>query len=154
MTSIFSDMPSVQNYQVPVSKVPNASSGMKVKESIPAASSTNSDSVEISSKEPKKKKGLIKSIKTFIANIKKACATVSEYTKGFVKGAGAGVLFGSVIYTGGEVLKHFKPEAKVHNKALAAAAAVVSVAVGLWNASLNATERSSAIDHRWTGHNN
>ena len=35
---------------------------------------------------------------------------------------------------------------------LAGVAAVGSIAANLWNASLNASEKSSNIDHRYSGH--
>lgn len=41
---------------------------------------------------------------------------------------------------------------KVPNKALAFVAAGIAIGVNLWNASLNATEKNSEIEHRWTGH--
>ena len=41
---------------------------------------------------------------------------------------------------------------KIPNKALAVIVAGIALAANIWTASLNATEKSSNIDHRWTGH--
>ncbi|MCD7779079.1 MAG: hypothetical protein LUH05_00190 [Candidatus Gastranaerophilales bacterium] len=138
-----------------------------VKESIAAApaSSKNTaetDTVEISSND-KQKNGPVKKVKGFIANIKKFFASAGEYTKGAVKGIGSGAVAGSLIYTGGAIINHVKAKSaekagtvakKLPNKFLAVAAAGIAIAGSLWNASLNATERSSNIDLRWQGLDN
>ncbi len=136
-----------------------------VNDSISAASPATeekSDTVELSTNK-ETKKGPVKSLKGFIANIKKFFASASEYTKGTVKGIASGAVAGSLIYTAGNIINYFKSVSankagtavkKLPNKVLAVTAAVIAVAGNIWNASLNATERSSDIDHRWTGHQN
>ncbi len=155
MTSVFSDM-TVNIPNSAVTAQTAVSPSVKVGAAIPpsAAAETKSDTVELSTSEKNTKKGPIKTVKTVIANVKKFAATTGEYTKGVIKGIGTGAVAGSLIYTGGEIIKHVKPAAKVPNTALAIVAAAGALAVNLWNASLNATEKNSGIDHRWIGHNN
>jgi len=146
-----------QNVQQPAaSAAQSVTQPITVKDSIPAANvktSQQADTVEFSTKENKTKQGPIKSIKNGIANIKKFFATTGSYVKGTFNGIKNGAVAGSLIYTGGSILKKFKPESKVPHKALAIVAAGVALAGSLWNASLDATEKNSNIDHRWTGHN-
>ena len=142
-----------------------------VKDAIPTTKvkEQQTDSVEISSQE-NKKKGPIKSLKEFIANIKKFFATTGEYAKGTAKGITSGVVAGSVVYTAGSVINFAKQKAansaakkageetakvvkKIPNKALAVVVGGIALAANIWTASLNATEKGSNIDHRWTGHN-
>lgn len=161
MSDIFSNM------QFPVTApptvaAPTSKDQIAVKDAL-AASNVNTsqqpDSVELSTQP--KKQGPIKTIKNGIANIKKAFATTGEYVKGTFKGIKNGAIVGSIIYTGGSILNHVKAKnaakagevfKKMPNKALAVIAACAALAGSLWNASLNATERNSDIDHRWTGH--
>lgn len=154
MTTVFSDMPKVQVSSGVASTAQTPVATMKVQEALPpaAAAPAQNDTVELSTSAKKEKKGPIKTIKTLIANVKKFVAKTGEYSKGLVKGVAQGAVAGSLIYTAGQAVKHFKPESKIHNKALAGIVAAGAVAVNLWNASLNATEKSSEIDHRWVGH--
>ena len=164
MTSVFSDMPKVSKDVTGVYNKGVNPQTLKVQNSLPATSTQN-DTVEISNSNKEQKRGPIKSIKHFIANVKKSVATASEYSKGLIKGITSGVVFGSVVYTGGSILKNLKPREKGPLKVLSkigkklpvkllAIVAVAGAIIGnLWNASLNATEKSSEIDHRWTGHN-
>ncbi len=155
---------------------------MPVSDSLPASKvNTNKDTVEISKENQPKKKGPVKKLKGFIANIKKFCANTKEYTKGTVKGLATGAVAGSLVYTTGSLINAFKTN--MHNKAVAAAKEAaeacgkefaadsvkklkkvpnkflafatlgIVLAVNLWNASLNATQKRSEIEHRWTGHN-
>lgn len=162
MSDIFSNM------QFPITAPPTvaapaASEPIAVKDALPASNvqaAQPADSVELSSKP--KKQGPIKTIKNGIANIKKTFATAGEYVKGTFKGIKNGAIAGSIIYTGGSILNHVKAKnaakagvesfKKMPNKALAIIAAGIALAGSLWNASLNATEKKSDIDHRWTGH--
>lgn len=163
MSNIFSDMPPVvAPARTVVASAPVAST--TVQSAIPAAA-TNApatDTVEIQKTETKKQ-GPIKKLKTFIANIKKAFASAGEYIKGGAKGIASGAVAGSLVYTGGAIINGLKDKAalkagqeagkKIPNKFLAGAVALVALGVNIWNASLNATEKRSQIDHRWTGHN-
>ncbi len=150
---------------------------VNLSDALPSAASkvnndSNTDVVEISNKQ---KKGPIKSIKGFIANIKKIGISASEYTKGGAKGIAAGAVAGSIVYTAGSIFNGIKKSgfekaqtaakkageefaktkpAKVPAAILAAGAAAIALGVNIWNASLNATERKSNVDHRWIGHNN
>lgn len=167
-------MPTASAQYVQAQKTqPAETKPVQVKDVIPAtetkATTPVTDSVEITT-QPKEKKGIIKSVKTFIANIKKAFATVSEYSKGMAKGAATGAVAGSLVYTLGAIMNGVKTKAaqkaaqkageefvlknvkRIPNKLLAGIVAVGAIAVNLWNASLNATEKKSEIEHRWTGH--
>ena len=168
MSTIFSDFSTTATKVAPQAQtsVPvQTPQSVSVKEAIPASTVAN-DTVEISNK--KEKKGLIKSVKGFIANVKKFFAAAGEYTKGTVKGIATGAIAGSVVYTGGtafnairqgladrsaqkageEVAKVVK---KFPSKVAAGIIAVGALAANLWTASLNATEKQSEIDMRWTG---
>lgn len=160
MSDIFNSM------QFPITAPPVATTAntekVVVKDALPASNvkaEQPADIAEFSTKT--QKQGPIKAIKQGIANIKKCFATTGEYIKGAFKGVKNGAIAGSVIYTGGTILNHFKSKSaakagetfkKMPNKALAVIAAGVALVGSLWNASLNATERNSDIDHRWTGH--
>lgn len=174
MPDIFSNMPipysTPTQTQVANTTANNTNQPVVVKDAIPSSNvkEQQTDSVQISSKKAEKK-GPIKSIKGFIANIKKFFATTTEYAKGTVKGLTSGVVAGSVVYTAGSVINFAKQKAansaakkageetvkvvkKIPNKALAVIVAGIALAANIWTASLNATEKSSNIDHRWTGH--
>ncbi len=167
MSDIFNNIQipytSTQTGNAAVSELQKKESAV-VKDSISASPCNNNvDSIEIKTEQQKQKKNPIKSLKTFIANIKKFFASAGEYIKGGAKGIAAGSVAGSLIYTAGSILNHFKSKSaekagtvakKTPNKALAIAAAGIAVAASLWNASLNATERNSNIDLRWQGLNN
>ncbi len=159
MTSnIFNDISQTTQAAKSYTSAPATVKVADVMPSVPAASTIETDRVDLSaSKEPKQKKGPIKSIKAFIANIKKSLATFNEYTKGFFKGIKNGAIVGSLIYTAGSIINHLKSKAakggkNLPNKTLAIVAAVAAMGLNLWNASLNASEKRSDVDHRWTGH--
>lgn len=171
MSDIFNSMQipystTTQKTETPAAAAPTVT----VKEAIPASNvqEQQPDTVEISSKKTEKK-GPIKSLKGFIANIKKFFATTGEYVKGTVKGIASGAVAGSLVYTAGAAINGVKQGTanraakkagqevaatvkKIPNKALAVVVGGVALAASLWNASLNATEKNSNIDHRWTGH--
>lgn len=161
MSNIFGDM------QIPYTAAPVVAPAAEtqkiaVKDALPASNvkiEQPADSVEISTKPAKK--GPIKSLKTGIANFKKFFATTGEYIKGTAKGITKGVVAGSVVFTSGSIINHFKGKSaekagqafkKLPNKALAIVAGGLALAGSLWTASLNATEKNSEIEHRWTGH--
>lgn len=168
MTGIFSDFSTTamkETQKAPASVQNQAPLSVSVKEAIPASAVSN-DSVELSNK--KEKKGLIKSVKGFVAGIKKFFATVGEYAKGTFKGIVTGAVAGSIVYTGGNTLNAIKQgianrtakkagvEAvkiakKFPSKIAAGIVAVGALAANLWTASLNATQKQSEIDMRWTG---
>ncbi len=172
MSDIFANMPG--SYSIPAQKKDISTAKtvqpITVKEAISASNvkEQQADSVQISTQN-EEKKGPIKSIKGFIANIKKFFATTGEYLKGTVKGITSGVVAGSVVYTAGSVANFAKQRAansaakkageeaakvvkKIPNKALAVVVGAIALGANLWTASLNATEAGSKIDHRWTGH--
>ena len=137
---------------------------VKVEDSIPS-SAVKSDTLEISNNKPEKKekKGIIRSFKGFIAGIKKFFATSGAYVKGGAKSIAAGAIGGSIVYTGGAAINAIRNRAvkgtdkvikKIPNKALAFVVAAGALVVNLWTASLNATQKQSEIDLRYTGLNN
>lgn len=169
MTEIFSNMPQPGIQYPQAQKAQTTDKPVTVKDAMSEpekpVGAQQADSIEISSKqkEQKEKKGPIKTIKGFIANVKKFTATTSEYVKGTIKGLATGAVAGSVVYTAGQIinsvktksaLKAGKEATKIPNKLLAGAVAVIALGANIWTASLNATEKQSQIDHRWTGHNN
>ena len=80
MTSIFNDFTNTQPQIQQSQNVQNqATKPIAVKEVMPQQEA-KPDTVELSNK--KTKKGPVKAVKGFIANIKKFFATVGEYTKG------------------------------------------------------------------------
>lgn len=158
MNNVFENMPPVSVPTRAVTTTPKVST--TVKEAVTAAQTTapQADTVEITTKEQnQQKKGPIKTVKGFIANIKKTFSSAGEYIKGTAKGITSGAIAASLIYTGGQVIKRFaKPDSKlskIHNKPIAIVAGLATLAANLWTASLNASEKRSQIDHRWTGHN-
>ena len=166
MSEVFNNMQiPLQTAQTAANVSQSVTQPVTVKEVLPATDvkdAQKSDTVELSTKEEKAKQGPVKTVKNGIANIKKFFATTNEYAKGTLKGIKNGAIAGSLIYTGGEIINFAKSKGaakagetakKLPNKALAVAAGVIAVAGSLWNASLNATEKNSGIDHRWTGHN-
>ena len=174
MSDVFSDMPPVDvlKYNAP-KVVAEQSKQMTINDALPASkvNANSADSVELSTTKKEKKKGPIKRLKSFIANVKKFFASAGEYTKGFFKGLVQGATAGALIYTAGDIINYAKTSAaskaaaeagteaaakvvkKIPNKALAIVALVGALAINLWNSSLNATEKRSEIEHRWTGHN-
>lgn len=167
MTSVFNDITVKQTtpQQVSVQQTAATTQPITVKEAISA--SNVSDTVEISNKKAKKK-GPIKATKEFIANVKKFFATVGSYTKGTAKGIANGAVAGSVVFTAGSVLNAVKQGSanraakkageeaakvvkKFPSKVAAGIVAVGAVALSLWNASLDATQKQSEIDMKWTG---
>lgn len=171
MSDIFSNMQIPYSTTTQKTETPEvAPQTVTVKESIPASNVKEqpSDTVELSTTQPKKK-GPIKSLKGFIANVKKFFATTGEYVKGTAKGIVSGAVAGSVVYTAGAVINGARQGVanrtarkageevaqvvkKIPNKPLAILVGGIALAASIWNASLNATEKSSNIDHRWTGH--
>lgn len=157
MSEVFSSIKNVP-YTSPVNSQPLEPAKVQVQQAVPATNVAQEDKVEISNKKPEKK-GLIKTVKGGIANIKKFFASTGAYIQGTAKGIGQGAVAGSLVFTGGSIVNAIKAKKagtetfkKIPNKALAVVVAGVALAANLWTASLNATERSSEIDHRWTGH--
>ena len=131
----------------------------------------SADTVEIST-QTKEKKGPVKAVKGFIANVKKFFVTTGAYIGGTFKGITSGAVAGSVVFTGATITNALKQKKfnklaeaaaakseqftkKLHKlpaKSLAIVAGVLALGANLWTASLNATEKQSEIDHRWTGH--
>ncbi len=173
MSEVFNNMPltNTANYQPTKPLQQEQTAKITVKSAISASNPIDkqeNDSVEISAanstnvQNKTEKKGPIKTLKTFIANVKKFFSTTGEYAKGTLKGITTGAVAGSVVYTGGAIINSVKSKAaqkagkeasKIPNKLLAGIVAVGALAANIWTASLNATEKQSAIDHRWTGHN-
>ena len=150
------------NIQVPVYSAPvqaaeqNNPVSVPVKDALPATD-VKGDTVELSTASAEKK-GPVKKFKGFIANIKKVFASTGEYTKGTVKGVGYGAVGGSLVYTGSKLITGVKKFLNKNSqikalpaKTLAILTAVGVLAVNLWKASLNATEKRSEIDLRYTG---
>ena len=162
MTSnIFNDISQTTQSAQSYSSAPTTVKVTDVMPSIPAASTMDTDKVDLTSaKKTKEKRGPIKAFKAFIANIKKGVATFNEYSKGFFKGIKNGAIFASLIYTGGSVINKIaaitkKKNPAISNKAIvitSAVSAIASLGVSLWKSSLNASEKRSDIEHRWTGH--
>ncbi len=164
MTStVFSGMP---QYQFSKGITQATSEPLTVKDALPSSNimnlpttQTNKDSIELSETK-KKKKGPIRRIKEFIANIKKTIATSEEYVKGFARGIGKGSVMAAFLYTGSNMINYVRNHSgkenvkQIPSRALAITGLVISLGASLWNASLNATERNSQIDHRWNGHKN
>lgn len=163
MTSVFDNMPptTITTNVKPI----NVSQPIIEKKQISSTQVQDTpatDTVELSAKTNKKeKKGIIKTVKGFIAGVKKKLAAASEYAKGTAKGTAAAAVIGSLIYTFGAAFNSIKSKAaqkagtefkNIPNKPIAIVAAVIAFAANIWTASLNATERQSEIEHRWTGH--
>lgn len=159
MSEIFNNM------NIPYTAAPKVaeqvnSQPVSVKEAVAASKvgEQNADTVEISGKN---KQNPVKAVKGFIAKIKKFFATTGEYVSGTAKGLAAAVVSGSVVYTAGSIVNAAKAKSaakagtvakKIPNKVLAAVVGGIALAGSIWNASLNASEKNSNIDHRWTGH--
>ena len=156
--NIFNDITQTKQTASSYSSVQKPIKVTDVVPSIPAASAVEEDSVNLSTdKQTKQKKGPIKAFKSFIAVIAKFFASFGQYFKGFFKGIKDAAIIGSLVYTAGSVINHFKSKAaegakKLPNKALAIVTAVAAMGINLWNASLNASEKRSDVEHRWTGH--
>ncbi len=163
MTAIFDNMGAQPSVQLPPQAAPKTD--VKVEQAVAASTVEKQDTVELSSKEPKEKKGLFASFKSGIASIKKAFASIGAYASGTVKGIKNALVGGSIIYTGGTIINavRTKKVAKLGEeaakkvktlpaKALAIATAAIAFGASLFNAHLNANEAGANIDHRWTGH--
>ena len=157
----------VEQTATEVKAVPVAT--QSVEPSIPAA--PKADTLEVTT-QPKEKKGPVKAVKGFIANVKKFFATTGAYIAGTFKGITSGAIAGSVVYTGVSITNHLKQKKftkleqvakekgeeftkklrKLPAKPLAILVGAAALGASLWNASLNATEKQSEIEHRWTGH--
>lgn len=159
MSNVFDSMPQVMLPNRTVVSAPqqaSASVQSAVQTAAAAPAAVQNDTVEISTAS-QQKKGPIKSLKGFIANIKKFFSTTSEYVKGGAKGFTSGAVAASVVYTGSQIIKHFAKEGsklkKLHSVPLSIITGAGVLASNIWTASLNATEKASNIEHRWTGHN-
>lgn len=167
MSSIFSNFTTAATKVQQPQETKQVTQPIAVKEVI-AENTQSADTVELSSNNKETKKGPIKAVKGFIANVKKFFATAGEYTKGAVKGITTGAIAGSVVYTGGTVFNAIrqgvanrsaqkageevaKVVKKFPSKVMAGVVAVGALAANIWTASLNATEKQSEIDMRWTG---
>ncbi len=169
MTEIFNSMPPVYAPERPIASAPAMPTpGIQVKESI-AANNVYGDTTQFTASKAEKR-GPIKSLKRGIANIKKAFATIGEYTKGIFKSIKGAVIAGSVVFTAGSINNAIKTKA-AHNalqagqelpkkikgtvpaKFLAGVAAAIAVAANLWTASLNAQDARSDIHDRYIGTN-
>lgn len=157
----------VEQASTDVKSIPVATQA--IEKSIPAVPQV--DTLEVTT-QPKEKKGPVKAVKGFIANVKKFFATTGAYIAGTFKGITSGAIAGSVVFTGATLVNTVKQKKydklvkiatekqtdlpkklkKLPAKPLAILAGAVALGAGLWNASLNATEKQSEIEHRWTGH--
>jgi|GEM_PF-6821621 len=104
-----------------------------------------------------KRTGPIQGVKNFIAGFKKAWINVSEYTKGTVLGAAEGTVLGALTYGGIRAVKYVRGAASTRPKLLGkigvGLAAVAGLGHSLFKASLNVSERTANVDHRFnTGH--
>ena len=148
MAEIFNNM-NISNKPI----TPNVTSqqvGIPVQTALPAAK-VQGDQVELS--QPKEKQSIFKKISNGIANIKKSFVSFGEHTKGVFNGIGKGAVVGSLIYTGGALINHFnKGQKKIHNVVLATIGAAATLGLNVWNGHLNANEKMTDIEHRWTGH--
>lgn len=154
MSITFSDMkPTCQSVQ----QTPIANQATKPNEELTVekamAAKNVGDTYETSVAQAQKPKGL----KGIIVGFKNFFVGVGEYTKGTLGGIAKGIAAGSIVYTGGSIINHFKAKAgegakKVPNKALAVLVGGVSLAINLWKASLNVNEKRSENYHRWVGH--
>ena len=162
MTEVFDNMPTVGVQTFPQGDVQRNAYPQGVVPAAAVSTAPKADTLEISQVKPKKQ-GPIKKLKGAIANFKKFFATTGEYIKGTVRGVAVGGSIGAITYTVGDLInKHREKIAaktgveqfkKIPNKVLAGLLLVGSLAVNLWKSSLNASEKRSEIEHRWTGHN-
>ena len=172
MSNIFSNFTTTATKVQQPKETQQVTQPIAVKEVI-AENSPKADTVELSSNNKQTRKGPIKAVKGFIAGVKKFFSTVGEYTKGLFKGIAGGFVAGSVVYAGGSAVngirqfladragKKVAQEAgeefiqkavkKFPAKVAAGIVAAGALAASLWNASLNATQKQSEIDMRWTG---
>lgn len=96
------------------------------------------------------KKSPVSKVSSFIGNIKKAFASLGEYTKGFFKGAAGGAIAGSVVYTASSIMKAIKKKpANKGGKALAIVVGAGTFVYNMYKAYLNANEAKANIDHRY-----
>ena len=134
-------------------------------------------SEQLSESTPKKKKpSLIRRFKNFVSGVKKFFVTAWEYTKGTAKGifygatAAAGILgidgvmnavknmkakklFENAAEAAPKVIEKTK-RFSTKGKVFAGIAAVATLGYQLFKSSLDVSEKTADIDHRWgTGHN-
>ena len=149
MASVFNDMVYTAAPTVAPSSAPTS---VKVASDVPApAAEVKPDTVELSSAK-KEKKGPIKALKGFVGGVKKFFASAGAYTKGAIKGVGTGAVAGSLVYTAGKIINKFsKSSKKVPSAIIGGIVAAGALAINLWNASLNATQKNSEIDLRYEG---
>ena len=158
MTNIFS---AIENqYTAPIVTKPNVSVSME--DALAASKVKNEpDTFETRKTDNKKKKGPIKTLKGIISSYKKWFATAGSYISGTFKGLKDGVIGGSIIYTAGSAInfirqysaqKAGKEIKNIPNKFIAIAVGVAALAVNLWNASLEASDKRSEIEHMYEGH--
>lgn len=105
--------------------------------------------------------GPIQGTKNFIAGLKKAWVYVAEYTKGAIKGVFEGGLLGGLTFLGiwgvkaakTRAIKSSLPKRYSLSSAIAAGVGALTLGYQLFKSSLNVSERTAAIDHRYnTGH--
>ncbi len=131
--------------------------------------------VEKNDTEDQDKKGPIKKLKGFIANVKKFFSKSGIYIKGGAKGALIGGVAGSSVFGIGTIVNTIIDKAAkkseqvaegadeaIENaakavkhfpaKTLGALTAVGVLIASLWTASLDATQKGSDIEHRYVGH--
>lgn len=148
MPEVFSNM-NISNKLVKPN-VNNQQAGIPVQNVLPA---TNVSQDQVQLTQPKEKMSVFKRISKGIANIKKGFVSFGEHTKGVFSGLGKGAVVGSLIYTGGAIINQLKKgPKKIHNVVLASLGAAATVGLNVWKGHLNANEKMSDIDHRWTGH--
>lgn len=142
---------------------PTPSGGLKVKNELSGTSvKEEGDSVHISTCNHQKPK---RTISSTIGDIKRGWVTLTQMSKGAVRGVSTGVISGSIIYTGYSALNLIKSNiAKITKKpaklgkpvvgaAMGIAAFVVSLGYNLWTARLNTNIMTAQIDHKYnTGH--
>ncbi len=157
MTNVFN---SIENqYTAPILTKPSVSVSM---EDALAASNVKAkpDTFEKVS-DKTKKKGPIKTLKGIISSVKKWFTTAGSYISGTFKGLKDGVIGGSIIYTAGSVINYIRQNSakkagkeikNIPNKFIAIGVGAAALAVNLWNASLEASDKRSDIEHKYEGH--
>ena len=151
MSAVFNN---IKTTYPPVQQTPVANQATKPTEELTvkqAMAAKNVGDTYESSGKPAKGKG----INGVIANIKSFFAAFGEYTKGTIGGIIKGVAAGSLLYTAGNIINHFREKAGkklLHNKPLAILVGACTLGINLWKASLNVNEKRSDIHHRWIGH--
>lgn len=117
--------------------------------------------------EPKKEKtGLVQGFKNMVSAFKKGWVNLAEYTSGTVKGLFNGLIAAGGVYVlafGHDKIKNIGKEA-AHKLAetpgfikhtVAGIAFLSALCISWYNSSLNVSEKSAKIDHRYnTGHMN